>query len=504
MRAEYDDQDQQGGLRMATMNLLDTSLDLQEELDAVTLADSDKATVQDLRKSYAEWVAKAPLSDEKRAQEIALLPLTQPITQEYDINPEDLPVYKKVLELTADMAIDVTCIDNAIINTTNDYTKLISSTIKRLNAAKERLLVNKTKLDDIRFITNAYKGFNNVRNLTNDDFTGGFLYSNHTFSCATSVNSRILLSVKNVSGNGYVGNRHVLTDENKMLNDTDDRGDTKYLVDNSPTTAFEYSRLITNSAEASKNDDVNLDTVNAICTIDLAPKVADNFISMLKIESDTEDIMIKDVLISSDGNKYTSALKREIDLSEDMYNAFDYVAGSDIVAFHYAPYVRLILSSSYTPDEKLGYTVGDTIKQYSDVKRKVIRINDIKGYNNVYEDSSFITDNLVEDTDAGIKKIAVFCNEYVPDDYVAVSDEESEDTQPIAFTFIINGVEYPVKPINSNEGGTKIISCAQYNYLKENTVFLNQPINTAQLKVDLRADKNGISPFIGNLKVCFG
>lgn len=489
---------------MSTIHLLDSSTDLQEELDSVTLADTDKATITELRKSYAEWLAKEPLLDEKRAKEIALLEPTQPITREYNVNPEDLPVYKKTLELSADMAMDVTCIDNAIINTTNDYTKLISNTIKRLNAVKERLLVDKTKIDDIRFITNAYSGFNNVKSLTDKDFSGAFTYNGNTFSCATSTNSQIFLSVNKVSGNGYVGNRHVLTDDNKLLTETDDRGDTKYLTDNSPTTVFEYSRLITNSAEAAKNDDVNLDTINAICTIDITPRLADNYISMLKLESDVNDIMIKDVLISSDGNNYKSALNKEIDLSQDMYNAFDYIAGSNIVSFHRAPYVRLILSSSYIPVEKLGYSVGDIVKQYTDVKRKVVSINDIKGYNNVYEDSSFITDNLVNDTNTGIKKIAIFCNEYIPDDYTLGEYESNDydDVRAITFTLIVNGIEYLVKPINSNESGTKIISCAQYNYQKENTVFLNQPITTAQLKIDLRAGKGGISPFIGNLKVC--
>jgi hypothetical protein len=95
-----------------------------------------------------------------------------------------------------------------------------------------------------------------------------------------------------------------------------------------------------------------------------------------------------------------------------------------------------------------------------------------------------------------IGSIAVFSNEYIP--------EYLGEKNLIKYTFIINGEEYEVVPINSNKSGTKMICYREFSYMEPSVKMLVESIKSAYLRVDIDVTDQNCTPFVNNLKVCIG
>lgn len=496
---------------MAITELLDNSTELQQNIATTLLTGAALIKTSDMRSEYAKKIEAQPFNDSARAKEIAESDPDQPLMKRYELHPEDQPDRMKFIQMITDTSVDISVIDNKIVETARKYGTLISDTIDRMNVIKQRLNRDKQRLEDINFITNAYKGIGNVIPIVKENISGSCTYINGTYSAAGTTETNIPITVLSVSGNGYVGNDHVLTNQNTYKKYEEDRGVLTNLSDNSTVTVFEYSRICSKNPDyyagnnALKNEtyDVNYDSKDPVCTITLSSSTN---INSIHLDTSLQNIQVQDILLSSDNENYTSALKKTIDFSTDMYHALNYVPGSNIVSFTASPYVKLVLSSDYYVDgESLGYdyvdTSGDTpktvIRPIEDAERKIIQLNGITAYAQTYTASTFITTNLAPDN--GCKTVALFANEYVPDSY-----ERKDGTDPVKYELVVNGTSYNIIPINSGEAGVKIISCSESQYNNSNTRYIDSKIKTIQLKVTITPSSNNISPFIGNLKLCIG
>ena len=485
---------------MAITKLDDNTTELQEEIAGVLLPESAKTTTGALRQSYAENMLKAPFNDEAREKEITDCELNQPIFEDMTFYDDDLPDRRKLLRSAMDVSMDIATLDNSIINATDTYARLIASTISRLNTVKTRLQQNEQRREDIQFMSNAYKGISNVIPITDQNMTGTFCYKNGTFMAAQTFARQTLFTVESISGNGYSGNAYVVKDGN-FADAYDDRSNKEYISDDSMLTTYEYSRLCSRSekyyynasadpaADTHEPQEVNHDNKDAVCVLQLEPQIKNGGVNMLVIDTDDKSMKILDVQISNDGKKYHSALTNEISLSDDMYHAMNYIPGSNIVCFPETQHLKLVLSSSrMIPGEELATEKTELIDgvpvtttyPLKNVVRKVIAINGIRLYACRYTQSSMHTPNLCPEN--GCNRVAVFCNEYVPED--ARGNSAKKGNKPVTYTLYINGQPYEVRPINSDEDGTKIISCKQGTYTESGVLFLSEPIKTIQLQVE--------------------
>jgi len=495
---------------MATTQLLDNSLELQKDLYSVIIPEENVVKTSDFRREYAKVIAAAPFSDKVRADEIVASKDNEPILEIKKMHLEDQPKRTDLVQMATDVSVDMTTADYQIIDTANRYTTLIAGTINRMNAVKQRILRNKERLEDINFITAAYKGLGDSVIITDDLCSGSYLYHNGIYGAfcpQAPLEIKKKIQILSVEGNGYVGNAHVLAQGDKYLEDTDNRGNTEYISDDSPLTVFEYSRICSKDISQYRLNksaayDVNQDDKDASCIITMMSKNTSG-INMLDIDSAGGTVVIKDVLISSDNINYRSVLQAEIDMSRDMYHAANYVAGSGKICFPTSRYVKLILSSNYCePGEVLGYSEVDlsrekpevVIRRLKNAVRKVIKIGSLNAYRCEYDGGNILTEDLAPAE--GCKTVAVFANEYIP------YGVEKPD-RAIKYTLYINGEEYPVTPINGNKPGVKMISCTESQFEGVNVKFIGEKIKTIQLRVKIDSNTD-ITPFVGNLKLCIG
>jgi len=495
---------------MATTQLLDNSLELQKDLYSIIVPQESIVKTEGFRKEYAKVIAAAPFLDPARADEIVASKDNEPIFKIKKMHPEDQPKRTDLVQMAADVTVDLTAADYQVMDTANRYTTLIAGTINRMNAVKERILRNKERLEDINFITAAYKGLGESVIITEDVCSGSYLYHNGIYgSFCPQPPSEIKkkIQILSVEGNGYVGNAHVLVQGDKYLEETDNRGKVEYISDNSPLTIFEYSRICSKDASQNKLNegsayDVNRDDKDVNCIITMMSS-GDSGINMLDIDSAGGTVVIKDVLISGDNINYHSVLQSEIDLSVDMYHAANHIAGSGKVCFPTSRYVKLVLSSDYCePGESLGYSEVDlsgkkpeiVIRRLKNAVRKVVKIGSLNAYNCEYNGGNILTGDLAPAE--GCKTIAVFANEYIP--YGINNPDEA-----IKYVLYVNGEEYSVTPINSDKPGIKMISCAESRFEGVNVKFIEEKIKTVQLRVKINSNAD-ITPFVGNLKLCIG
>lgn len=504
---------------MATTILNDNSTELQEEITDVLLPDSAKMETGELRKEYADGMNKAPFNNAARMEEIASTPLNETIMKDYEFQAEELPDRKELLLAAMDTSMEITTLDNEIVNTADAYARLIANTIGRLNSIKERLARNKERKDDIEFAQNAYTGLKNVMPITEADVTGSYGYYNNTYMSALQMISQVRFSVEGVAGNGYSGNSYVLDKDGTFVETYDDRSKTSNLSDDSLITVYEYSRLCNMSGKdyytdslqpqdtSGKPADINNDDKNVECTITL--KTTDgSSVNMFTLDNAANDLKILDVKVSDDGVHYYSAIEGTVDLGADIYHAENYVPGSNTVCFPKTSRVRITLASSHVNDgERLAYQktsiVDDTVVkqtyQMEGVKRKVIALGGIRLYNCKFASSSMHTKNLAPEN--GCKRIAVFCNTCLPK---MTKADELKKSKPVSFSLYVNGKDYGVVPINSNGEGRKLISSSDSGYEDDTIEFIGEPIKTAQLKVNFNPKGDSSTAFVGNLKVCIG
>lgn len=495
-----------------TSQLLDNTMSFQETIQANYISESDLAKTSELRNEYAQTMLDAPFNNETRSNEILAKSVNEPVFEPHDWHPEDLPNRIDFLQASMDIVMDIMTVDYKIIAASNKYTGLISDTIDRMNQVKERINRNKQRIEDINFITTSYKGLGNVIQITEDDISGSYTYSNNAYTAAAATQNDITTEVVSVNGNGYNGNSYVLESDGSYAEESDDRGVYSNLTDNTPLTVFEYSRLCIkdkncyyNSTDTTTNSIVNNDTKDVVCTIELKPESDDDQFNLLQLDTPCSGLKIQDVLISTNGTNYKSALGGEIDLGANAYHSANYTAGSSVISFPTCNYVKLVLSSNYyDSNEELGYSYASTntesgkpeilTKKLDNAIRKVVQLGGISAYNNEYSESSILTSNLGPE-EGTYKTIALFANEYIPDAY-----ESSDD--PITYTAIVNGQEYSIVPVNSYKDGTKMISCSDTHYGNSEVRFIDDEISTVQIRINLTPDSNGCAPFVGNLKLC--
>lgn len=494
---------------MADITIIDDNVsEMQKVLEDLEIDANDLISVGEIRSAYASSLSSPPFNDKNKAEDVTQADMHKPLSKMYNLNGESVPTHSMISNMVTDAGIDAISVDHEIINTANKCTTLVSGMLKRLKAARQRLVRNRQRVEDINFICSSYVGMKDVQVLSDRDFSGKYTYSNGSFGAEAKVMEQVKYIIDDISGNGYVGNAYVLNPSGEYEQTQNDTGSISNITDNSPNTVFEYSRLINedtgvytpNVQNKDRQTIVNFDDKDVECTISLHSE--DNAFNTIVFSEPGEGIRVTKVEVSDDGFSYRDYLGKAVELNGSAYSANGYAPGCNLISIPFTKYAKVHLASSAVAND---YALGrDTlsvegtpkvkIEPLTNAKRKVISFGGIIAYSATYQKSTILTGNLAPTN--GCQKIAIFANSYVPEIMGAIKT-------PIKYELIVNGETYEIRPINSDDSGIKIISGSGDTYRNTGTLFIGDKIHTAQLQITIDAQSEA-SPYVGNIKACIG
>lgn len=441
---------------------------------------ADYVGIQSIKQAYSQQLIE--VGDNERGIEVYNKEIDEPIYEGTAFHPESEPVKDAIDTAFEEIVTDFTGLSKELIQISEDYATLINNMKIRLEAIDQRLEAEEDRIRDLNAICGKYTAFDSVASITSDTVTGTYSYANKTFTGKkTESSTAVTLSVSDVKGNGYEGNAYI----QYPLVDTSDRNS---LVDLNELTDWEYSRYTgTNSDNVSFL--INQDNEPARCVITLE---GDNEFIGVSLKS-TEDIVIESVSTSEDdGITYATQLEKEIHINQKdkKYTDANYAYESSVLAFPQTDNVKIQIRSNGVTEDKMLDNDGNVLP---DVYRHLVSIDEITADNSTYEDSFFTTKELIGQP---VSSIAVFANEYIPSHF-------SDDTY-ITYTLTVNGIDYSVVPMNSNQSGTKIIRYSDYTTGDDSIEHIDESIKNATLTVYIKMPDCGGTPYLSNLKVCFG
>ena len=459
-----------------------------------------------IRNSYVDELIK----DEQTEKALALnsKSYSDPFFEKMYVHPESEPNLNQLNGALSDIFVDLLAIRNESQSSGTLYKELMESVKTRLDAVDLQLLAEEERVKDINTICGNYKNFVTVKTLDFSLLNGSFSrHGNYTFSCAGTT-QKVSPFIIDVSGNGYEGNKYVMSNNTFVANSMD-TSNRNYMIDDSVITAYEYSRLTMNERESKYPVDANFDNEEATCSVTLG---CENDFSTVNISSDMDTVIIKDVLISYDGGgTFESVMPQQsiaINNMDEKYTNANYIYGSGIISFPMTKCVKIVFQSNNVTSETIGFDWVDVSHSTSDntvkvrttlnsAKRHVIRINNIELTSGQYNSSGKITTDELVINNTPVKSIAIFANEYVPSFF------PSSDVY-FRYTLNVNGVDHKIVPLNSDREGTKVIRFLENASADAYVEHINESIKTAKLTIMLYTANTSYTPYLSNLKICFG
>lgn len=452
------------------------------------------STAKQIRKNYIEILSQDPSYNDITETLINKSP-EEPISNFKYINNEDEPSFNNEQREFSEIMLDVNSINYSILEISNKINDILESINKATSDAESIVRKQEDHIQDLNILCGQDSEYNMIIPVYKSyfpDMTSEYI-DEKTFCSAKRNISPIKYLINNVSGNGIIGNKYIYNN-GQFEDDEEDRSLLKYIYDDSDVTSFEYSRYITNKKSEVIDGTINYDDkdVECILTIELESKAC-----MMKLLSDDEDIIIKNIETSINGIDFISQLSKELMINNrsHIYNN-EYVYGSGIICFPYTKYIRLTLSSSSVLDDNIAIKTDGKIKEYKNTRRKRVRINNIKFFSSECFESTIISEDLLKS--GSVDKAGLFVNEYIP--------EHFNDQVFINYSLIINGAEYEIVPVNSQKNGIKLIKFSEKNEIgaQNYTACISETIKSIKIKISITPYKNDETPYISNLKLCLG
>lgn len=415
------------------------------------------------------------------------------------IHPEEYGNEKINLAFNKGFA-DVSNIDSKIKELAGKTEDVLTRTVKRLDVVKDMINAEKERLQDISMLCNMKTDYDNVIPLDDSDFTGQFSFEDGVFSSLLNVSSTVNFGIENVTGNGYEGNKYVIKDNNYLENVLSTKSRSA-LSDSNISSYWEYSRITASSSEPYLISDFNTDDSEAKTTITL--KFASTANEII-IKTTTNNIRVTGIRYSMDGVNYKDVLMLPFTINnkDDSYKNEGYVYGSNIISFPNSKYLKITFESIGYTNDIIAFerteTNGETLQNITTIvptaKRHAIKINDIYVRSKNFASETSMKTNELINQDTDIYAISIFANIYYP---------EGLTSDFVKFILTVNGKDYEVKPVNSNDNGIKIIRFSQGKMPIEYTQYIGEKIQSAYLTVIMKS-KNQLSPYINNIKVLIG
>jgi hypothetical protein len=386
------------------------------------------------------------------------------------IHPEEEPDVNEINTGITQIKTDLKYIDDTLTSLASNYNSLLENAKSKINNVKTLINAEKERQEDINILCNKYSAFSSTINLNESNFAGNLTFTNNILTGAVSSTKDVSFSVKDVNGNGQEGNTYVYANE-AFTEKTLKTNNTSNISDNNLTTYYEYQRITMNNSDSGPLS-FNKDSNEAECSIVLS---SDEYINKIVVNSDRDDLILKEVYTSNDGDSFTldKTYNVQINKNQEKYSNQEYIYGSGIIAVPVTKYVKLCFKSNGYTDDVLAYEKAFTdssstttkIVTVTSAKRHLIKLNGVTLSKNVYTEGTSTTSELITDP---VKYISLYCNEYV--------NSNNSMSSLVNYYLIINGTEYEIVPINSQRNGNKIIRVSSTTYKLDNTIYVTESI----------------------------
>ena len=455
-----------------------------------------------LKTMKEEYVNMLLSKDTEKANRIFNSSTDTPVTEPLEIHPEE-EIQKEIIENQfTDIIVDMQSLNYEVLEATKNYTSLMTDIVTRLNAVDTALEAERNRIQDMNIICGNYNEFTTVKQIKTSDVYGTVgLLGDYIFTAHTDNASVGKFGVTFVEGNGFAGNKFVYNNKEYAINNMNTSNE-QNIYDGDPLTIYEYSRLtsIGNKTETTPAE-INFDKEEARCSINIR---CEDTISMLHLDMDSH-VILEDVLYSDDGIIYKSAwtTPKEINNINQSYIDPNYIYGTGVISFPPSQFIKLQLASNGATDDKLAFLFTDASNaqqpiertiELPNAKRHVIRISDITAHVGIFSQGYLQTKELITNP---VQSIAVFANEYIPEYF-------PDNKTYIQYILTVNGIDYDIVPINSEKTGTKIIRVSNYSIIDDYVVHINETIKSASLKVVINTMDSNVTPYVSNVKICFG
>lgn len=417
------------------------------------------------------------------------------------IHPEEEPNKDEINEVLTSAKADISYIDESIIKTATDFNNLLLSTRLKLLNIKELLNAERERQQDINILCNKFSEFSSVMNLNEKDFSGNLTFEDNILQSKILSKNNVNFSIGSIDGNGYAGNKYVYLNDS-FIEEVINADQIKNINDNNLATSYEYSRITVNNEEEAPLS-FNRDSIEAECSVLIT---AENAVNHIKVSSERDDLVLKEVYTSEDGLSYKLDKEYNISMNSrpEVYNDSSYIYGSGIITIEPSKHIKIIFKSNgYTDDqlafiktfysENINSSAIKKIIKINSAKRHVIKLNNIQLFQNTYAKGMVVSNELIT---SPIKCISLYCNEYINDNYTIEKN--------VSYYLILNGQEFKVEPINSHRDGKKIARTSSQVYKSEHVIYLNEEIKSAKLKIVMHTSNADITPYLSDIKVLIG
>lgn len=447
------------------------------------------------KEQYVTQLAEAGKLEKAKA--IIIQDEYSPIFKPIELHPETEVTSNEINDLFADVGVDLDIVSSDISLAAEDFGKLLDTTRTKLSNIKKVLRTEKERLEDINILCNTYTEFTDVILLSDSNVETDMDYEDKVFSLKSENSRTITYEVTGISGNGYEGNNYVFNN-NKFASNISNTAKRDYISDDSRITYYEYSRITASNTEKQVFPLVNFDSITARCSVLM--KGSEPF-NTLEFYSEMNDVILESISTSYDGINFTQSKLVDVPLcdSESRFNKDDYIYGSGILSFPNCAYVKLVLKTSKNTNDSIAFTKKnqngtEDVIELGSAKRSAIKINNITLSNKKYSNKGKITFNdFIKEP---VPSIAIFANEYMTDGY--------EARNYITYTLTINGIDYKMTPINSQDNGKKILRITNQTIPADNVHYVSETIKSASLTINAKTPKDTVTPYISDLKILIG
>lgn len=335
--------------------------------------------IESTKNSYIEVLQEN--GEHEEALRLEAKDFTTPVFDGIEVHQEEEPSKTLINNELKKLGIDFLALDSQIISKAQEYNDLVNNILTDLDAIDEIITTEEERVQDMNIIIGNFDEFASVRTLKSDDLNGSCsAVDNYTFSTYCEEKVNVPLNIIDVSGNGYEGNEYVYngSDFEKDSMDTSNR---EFMIDDSITSFYEYSRLTATNKQDQYPSDVNYDSNEAECVVTLG---SETLFNSVRIQSDQENIILKQVQISEDGTVYKDVMDSPIRFNSetDKYNNENYIYGSGIICFPNTNYLKLTFNSDGITNENLAF--------------KKINLNDITlTRDTVFNIKEYVTEYLI-------------------------------------------------------------------------------------------------------------
>ena len=472
--------------------------------------------IDSIKKAYRDALQNKGYYED--ASSINKKEFTDPVYEGLTVHPEIEPDLNIIHNALQRIAVDITALDLQYVSAAELYNDLMTEILTDLANVDEIIGMEEERIQDLNIIVGNEPSFSSIKTFSAKDLSGTCSIENdYTFMCHSTDRTSVVVSIEDVTGNGYEGNKYVYSNGDFEQKSVDTSVRSK-MVDAYSTSFWEYSRLNLNDITQYYPVDANFDNLEAQCTILIS---SDTTFNSLRLQSDITNVIVEQLMISEDGGvTYKNTMNSPIAVLDDAkkYEDDSYIYGSGLLCFPATNYAKIQLKSNGFLPEQLAFSrivlgesaikeedstepYAETIVSLEGARRHVIRVNDITAFTSTFDLESYLeTEQLIS---TPVDCIAVFSNEYYPPTFPSDASVYGIEDY-LTYVLTVNGKDYTVVPINSHKSGIKIIRYSNYSITENYTTHIAEPIKSAKLKVKFITPDPSYSPYLSYLKICLG